>query len=92
MPSKEFGDWQTPDAFALKACKWLNAYTSIAPSIILEPTCGLGSFVEAAGEVYQDCPTIIGAELNKEYVEASRTRFSEKQNIEIVQADFLSIP
>lgn len=92
MPSKEFGDWQTPDAFALKACKWLNAYTSISPSIILEPTCGLGSFVEAASEVYQDCPTIIGAELNEEYVEASRTRFSEKPNIEIVQADFFVNP
>ncbi len=45
---REFGDYQTPLNFAVKVCNFLKTERNVKPSIILEPTCGVGNFLRAA--------------------------------------------
>ena len=44
----EYGDYQTPIDFAKKVCLYLKDYRHIEPSAIIEPTCGLGSFLQSS--------------------------------------------
>ena len=41
----EFGDFQTPDELAYEVTQLLKS-TEILPSVVIEPTCGLGSFIK----------------------------------------------
>lgn len=45
---KEFGDYQTPDSFAVKVCNLLRDELQLNPNVIIEPTSGLGNFLNAA--------------------------------------------
>ena len=48
-----YGDWQTPGPLSEEICKrHLEKYGS--PEIVVEPTCGMGSFVLAALSVFPD--------------------------------------
>ena len=48
-----YGDWQTPGPLSEEICKrHLEKYGS--PDIVVEPTCGMGSFVLAALSVFPD--------------------------------------
>jgi type I restriction-modification system DNA methylase subunit len=42
----EFGDFQTPLILAELICQRLK-YFDLKPEIIIEPTCGQGSFIQA---------------------------------------------
>jgi hypothetical protein len=63
----EFGDYQTPWALADACCRVLNTL-DIAPASVLEPTCGAGSFLEAALKNFPDVKKAVGIEVNSEYV------------------------
>lgn len=69
----EFGDFQTPDALAAKACTHL-AGRGIAPASVLEPTCGLGSFLVAALDHFPNVATALGIDINEVYVGRARER------------------
>jgi hypothetical protein len=69
VPNDEFGDFQTPTALALQCLKVLELTKDAR---VLEPTCGLGSFLEASAAL-SPASERVGLELHREYAtEASK--------------------
>jgi len=68
----EFGDFQTPQALARAVCRLL-ARQGLKPASIVEPTCGIGSFLSAALGVFTDARRAIGVEINAEYARQATT-------------------
>jgi hypothetical protein len=87
---KEFGDFQTPDYLAEEVCQKLLELGVIADNII-EPTCGVGSFVLSALKSHPNSK-IYGFEINADYIQVLKTRLEQHHgaNAEVVQADFFS--
>ncbi|WP_204105452.1 MULTISPECIES: N-6 DNA methylase [Spirulina sp. CCY15215] len=77
MKKKEFGDFQTPSVLTQEIVKLLQEYR-IQPDIIIEPTCGLGNFLQSAYEYWQDRPKYFGFELKQEYFQYSTQKFASK--------------
>jgi hypothetical protein len=65
MPNDEFGDFQTPIELARRCLARLPGFLSV--SRVLEPTCGQGSFLQAASELSPSAERI-GIEIQPEYV------------------------
>jgi hypothetical protein len=63
----EYGDFQTPIELAEQVCQQLRTL-GVNPSIILEPTCGVGHFIEAGLSVFPSVEKIIGIEINADYL------------------------
>ncbi len=62
-----YGDWQTPTQLAEKVCDvHLSKYGH--PDIVIEPTCGLGTFVFSALRKFQKLKEIHAIEINRQYV------------------------
>ena len=87
----EFGDFQTPYEFALEVCTFIKN-KGIRPSVILEPTCGKGNFIEASAKTFNDADEILGFEINKEYLESVKYKLSEayRKKIKLLQSDFFT--
>ncbi|MGH2461706.1 MAG: hypothetical protein ACRDIY_22870, partial [Chloroflexota bacterium] len=60
------GDFQTPSHLALRVCRLL-VDLGVAPRIILEPTFGLGNFIEAALAHFPMADLIYGVEIQGKY-------------------------
>ena len=58
----EFGDFQTPNELANKIVIHLKQL-GISPTTIIEPTCGIGSFILASLKTYPDTK-IFGFDIN----------------------------
>lgn len=84
---KEFGDFQTPLCLAKDLCQ-LILNRGIAPKFIIEPTCGLGSFIKASVEIFKKSTKIIGVEINEDYVNKSKATIENRRNASIYQGDF----
>lgn len=67
----EFGDFQTPVWFAKHICELIDAI-GCNPSILIEPTCGVGAFLVAGLQKFSDIETGIGVEINAEYAFKAR--------------------
>lgn len=68
LPNDEFGDFQTPLELAKQCLNLLH----IAPNArILEPTCGKGTFLQAAAEVAPGSERV-GIEVNESYAETAQ--------------------
>ena len=65
----EFGDFQTPLPLAREVCNRLQA-EGVAADVIIEPTCGHGTFLIAAAETFTRS-TLRGWDINQSYVEAA---------------------
>lgn len=84
----EYGDFQTPIALAEAVCRLLRA-EGVDPGCVLEPTCGQGTFLEAAANVFSDVKRLVGREWNREYVAEARRRLGKvDSNVDLAQADF----
>lgn len=89
----EFGDFQTPIDLAREVCA-LIAQTGFRPTSIVEPTCGIGSFLLASLETFPSLRQGLGFEINPEYVERARAAISPIRTrrphteVEIRQSDF----
>jgi len=85
----EYGDFQTPLELAEKICQKLKAL-GVNPETIIEPTCGLGTFLEASARFFSSAKRIIGVEINSAYLHALRDQQGKFENgrIEIRQGDF----
>ena len=65
---REFGDYQTPRDFCEQVCDYLLSSGIIdTPNAILEPTCGIGNFLQAASQKFS-CKNVFGVEINEQYV------------------------
>lgn len=85
----EYGDFQTPLELTNKVCKHLIEL-GINPDAIVEPTCGVGNFIEAASRFFQSTEKIIGAEINLQYLQAvkEKKQFLKDERIELQHTDF----
>ena len=85
----EYGDFQTPLELAERICQQLSEL-GISPDVIVEPTCGVGNFIEAALPLFQSVKKIIGVEVNKHYLQEVRIKkqFVQDERVELYHADF----
>jgi methylase of polypeptide subunit release factors len=86
----EFGDFQTPSTLARPAMELLKRLR-VMPSSILEPTCGRGSFVAAAATAFPEATTILGVDINAEYLEAAAALLGSESRVELVRGDFFKL-
>lgn len=72
----EFGDFQTPPALAQEVCSLL-IQQAIEADAVLEPTCGVGAFLIAAGAAFPRA-RLLGWDINADYV--AQTKAALKQS------------
>ena len=84
---REFGDYQTPRLLAAKVCNYLKEHIGLHPSVVIEPTCGKGSFLfESQTFAAQN---YYGIEINEEYCQYCKQHFQDER-IQIINDDFFS--
>ncbi len=83
---KEFGDFQTPLPLAREVIGLVDSLIG-TPARVVEPTAGLGAFLEAAEEKWGVGSVYNGYEINTTYVRDANSRLSER-GIFIGQQDF----
>ncbi len=84
---REYGDYQTPEYFSLAVCEYLKNQKRINPTVIIEPTCGVGSFVKSS--LIFRASKIIGIEVNSEYCEVCKDNISNP-TIQIINANLFT--
>ncbi len=88
----EYGDFQTPSGLAKAVCALL-AREGLRPAAIVEPTCGIGSFLFAALDQFKDADQAVGVEINRSYIEHARAclrRRAHSASVEFLEADFFA--
>lgn len=85
----EYGDFQTPLELAETVCQQL-INLGINPDIIIEPTCGIGNFIETATYLFPSASKIVGFEINQHYLEQFRQKqpYLQNQKIELKHINF----
>ncbi len=83
---KEFGDYQTPLAFARDVCGLIKAKCR-HPEVVIEPTCGTGNFLKAS--LALSARDYYGIELDPTYCEQCRHELAQ-ENVQIVNADIFA--
>lgn len=78
-----FGDYQTPPDFARRICLYLKDQLHLQPDTVLEPTCGLGHFLQAS--LLFEAKAYYGIELNPEYCQQCRNSLPDSK-VHIIQA------
>ena len=63
----EYGDFQTNKQLAVSVCNYLKN-KSINPKILLEPTCGKGSFILSALKTFDSLQQVFGIEIQEKYL------------------------
>ncbi len=64
--SREWGDFQTPPGLARQVCRYL-VETGASPTVVVEPTYGLGNFILATLEMFPTVKLVYGVELQEKY-------------------------
>lgn len=83
----EFGDFQTPLLLANRCCDVIKHFYQ--PKTIIEPTCGLGAFIEASYNSFKNIINIYGFDINIDYINSFKIRCPFiYQKATIHQADF----
>lgn len=82
----EYGDFQTPYSLAEDAICFFKNNIELSPKTIIEPSCGIGTFLIAAGKSFPHAECIIGVEINKSYIDkahedVSKHQFGSKVNL-----------
>ncbi|MCC3417326.1 MAG: class I SAM-dependent methyltransferase [Microcoleus sp. PH2017_29_MFU_D_A] len=85
----EYGDFQTPPALAEMVCRKL-VELNVNPNTIIEPTCGVGNFIEAAARSFPSAAKIIGVEINQNYLTEIRLnkQLFQDERCDIFHGDF----
>lgn len=86
----EYGDFQTPLALARDVCTLLSRQ-GIRPAALLEPTCGLGSFLLAGFDQFTEIKQVLGADINREYIVQAKAILKHRHvpdKVRLVAADF----
>ncbi|MDR1872335.1 MAG: methyltransferase [Deltaproteobacteria bacterium] len=86
----EYGDFQTPELFARKVCQKIHDIYKLSPSIILEPTFGIGNFFPGIISTFPQPFKLFGIEINSDYYNIAQQTISkltpnniQHQNIQI---------
>ena len=89
---KEYGDFQTPLSLA-RCVAALVGQKGNRFGTIIEPTCGVGAFLEAAADRFGTSPRYLGFDVNPDYVEAARVALARigPPNGAVQQRDFYTI-
>ncbi len=85
----EFGDFQTPVALAEAVCGVAQRLAP-RPTTIIEPTCGVGSFLVAARRAFGNRPKIVGVEINASHLKRASEALGESSANELLHADFFN--
>ncbi len=88
----QFGDFQTPIDLARKIVEVLKRDYGINPDVIIEPTCGRGTFVRASCEGFENA-IVLGFEINPEYVKEANLALkdvSTANHVTVNEADFFN--
>ena len=84
----EYGDFQTPLELAEMVCRKLIEL-DVNPKVIIEPTCGIGNFIQAAINSFPSASKIIGVEINQSYLKELRlNKLFFDERYEIWHGDF----
>lgn len=85
----EFGDFQTPRDLAGAVTTFLRD-AGISPSVIVEPTCGHGSFALAAHDVFSKAHQIFAFDINEAYISDLRNRVHDANGVQwhVARQDF----
>jgi len=86
----QFGDFQTPRELAKKIIHVLKQNHNIFPDVVIEPSCGKGSFISASFEAFNDA-RILGFDINAEYIAEARASLKcavSSGRVSLQQADF----
>jgi hypothetical protein len=87
----EFGDFQTPLALAREVCALLIRQ-GVEANAIVEPTCGIGSFLLAASESFPKAQ-LLGWDINSDYVAQTKSALVQAgaaKRATVGQQDFFS--
>lgn len=84
---REFGDYQTPREFAESICMHLAQDRGIKPSVVLEPSCGAGSFIKAS--LSSGARKVYGIEISGVYCDICRKDLPG-DCVEIINEDFFT--
>lgn len=85
----EYGDFQTPLKLSEMVCqKLINI--GLNPEVIIEPTCGVGNFIEAAARSFKLTNKIIGLEINRDYLQEieQKKQILQDARIEVSEGNF----
>jgi hypothetical protein len=87
----EYGDFQTPLELAEKICQKLKTL-GVNPDAVIEPTCGLGTFIESSAQHFPSAKRIIGVEINPAYLRTlhNQQNFFARGCVEIREGDFFN--
>lgn len=85
----EFGDFQTPRELAREATDFIKTVFP-APEIIIEPTCGKGSFLRAGINIWGKKAKYWGFDINENYIEHVQKRITNDVEISLNTEDFFS--
>ena len=86
----EFGDFQTPVELAGEIIKFVSEEAG-APSVVIEPTCGTGSFIKAGAARWGDRCSYYGIDINEEHIEAARASLAGHAGCVFERGDFFGI-
>lgn len=91
-PKKEYGDFQTPLPLARRVAALIGEKGKHFGTII-EPTCGVGAFLEAAAERFGTSSVYLGFDVNPDYVETARVALARigPRKGTVRQRDFYAI-
>lgn len=88
----EYGDFQTPEVLAREICTLLRKH-GLRPKSLLEPTCGLGKFLFAALDVFDEVQQALGADINAQYIKQAGSvlqRRHDAAKARLLEADFFA--
>ena len=89
----EYGDFQTPKELAERAVLKIQQL-NYQPNAIIEPTCGKGSFLIAASNIFPNVQQLVGVDISGDYIQEISNQISGlaiKDKIHLIQGDFFFI-
>ncbi len=92
LPHRALGDFQTPPSLAKQIVEYVFGQNR-KWSRILEPTCGMGNFIDAVYAASTDIDEVVGIEIQSSYLDMLRARFpaDEYVNLRLLHEDLFSL-
>lgn len=85
----EFGDFQTPFGLAKRVTNFIKGIIP-TPSLVVEPTCGLGSFIKASMKEWGDKCYYYGFDINEKYIKELKFSIGKNDKLFLSINDFFS--